>query len=86
METLKKFFPLSFKYAKDVANLIIGIIVYLIIGVAASALIFLATAIVGWIPLVGALVAWACGIIGALVDIYVVAGIVILVLAFLKVV
>lgn len=86
METLKKFFPLSFKYAKDVANLIIGIIVYLIVGVAASALIWLATAIVGWIPVVGALVGWACGIIGALVDIYVVAGIVILVLAFLKIV
>ena len=33
MDALKKIFPLSWKYTKDVANLIIGIIVYIVVGI-----------------------------------------------------
>ena len=38
MEMLKKFFPLSFKYADTVANLIIGILIYLVAGAVAVAI------------------------------------------------
>ena len=77
METLKKFFPLSFKYADTVANLIIGILIYIVAGFIGGVLL----GIVGIIPVVGILV----GIIGGLVNIYVVAGIIIEILVFAKV-
>lgn len=86
MDTLKKFFPLSWKYSKDVANVIVGILVHLIIGIVAGALIWLSTLIVGWIPVLGALVGWALGVVSAIVDLYVVAGIVIELLVFFKVI
>ncbi len=86
MDTLKKLFPLSFKYVKDVANLIIGILIYLVIGIVAGFVIALATMIVGWIPILGALVGWALGIIASLMELYILAGIVIQILVFLKVI
>ena len=36
MDMLKKFFPISFKYADTVANLIIGILIYLVGGAIAG--------------------------------------------------
>ena len=39
MDMLKKFFPLSFKYTKDVPNLIIGILIQLVVGIIAGVLI-----------------------------------------------
>lgn len=86
METLKKFFPLSWKYTKDVANLIIGIIIYLVVGLLAAAVIALSALIVGWIPVIGGLVGIVLGLVGGLVDIYVLAGIVIQILVFAKVI
>ena len=85
METLKKFFPLSFKRLDSVGSLIVGILLYLVVGIVAGALIWLATFLTIWIPLVGGLVGWVLGIAGALVDIYVLAGIVIQILAYCKV-
>lgn len=85
MDALKKFFPLSFKFSKDVANLIVGIIVYLIVGAIAGALVFLATLITGWIPVVGEIIGWALGVVSSLIGVYVLAGIVIQILAFAKV-
>ena len=77
MDTLKKFFPLSFKFAKDVANLIIGIIIYLVIGAIAPAIL----GILGFLPVIG----WILGIVSSLVGIYCLAGIVIQILVFAKV-
>lgn len=77
MDTLKKFFPLSFKFAKDVANLIIGIIIYLVIGAVAPAIL----GILGFLPVIG----WILGIVSSLVGIYCLAGIVIQILVFAKV-
>ena len=77
METLKKIFPLSFKFLDSVANLIIGALVYLVVGVIAS----VAIGLLAFIPIVGVIV----GICGALIDLYVLAGIVILFLAYFKV-
>ena len=85
MDILKKAFPLSFKKTKGVGELIINILIYLLVGIAAGALIWLASMLTGWIPVVGALIGWLVGIIGALVDVYVVVGIVISILVFLKV-
>lgn len=85
MDALKKIFPLSFKYTKDVANLIIGIIIYLVVGIVAGALITISTMLVGWIPVVGWLIGWVLGIISSLIGVYVLAGVVIQILAFAKV-
>ena len=86
MEALKKIFPLSWKYTKDVANLIIGIILYVVVGIVAGALIALSTLLIGWIPVIGWLVAWALGVVGSLIGVYVLAGIVIQILVFAKVI
>lgn len=86
METLKKLFPFSFKYTDSVGNLVLGILLYLVVGIVAGALIWLATAIAGWIPVLGAILGWALGVIGALIDLYVLAGIVIQILVFCKVI
>ena len=43
MDALKKIFPLSWKYTKDVANLIIGIIIYIVVGIAS---VFLTYAVI----------------------------------------
>ena len=85
MDTLKKFFPLSFKYCDTPANLVIGIILYAVAAIVVGALIWLATLITGWIPVIGALIGWALGLVGSLVELYVVAGVVILILVFAKV-
>lgn len=86
METLKKLFPLSFKRLDSVANLIIGILLYLVVGIIAGALIALATLIVGWIPVIGTIIGWVLGLIGSLIGLYVLAGIVIQILAYCKVI
>ena len=85
METLKKIFPLSWKYTKDVPNLIIGILIYIVLGVIVGALITLSTFLTLWIPVVGAILAWALGIISSLIGIYVLAGIIVQILVFAKV-
>ena len=86
MDTLKKLFPLSFKFSKDVANLIVGIIVHLVLVVLVGVLIKLATLLTGWLPVIGKLIAWALGVVSSLIGIYVLAGIIILVLVFTKVI
>ena len=85
MDTLKKFFPLSFKYTDDVAKLIVGIIIYIVISIVAGALVGLAALLLIWIPVVGALILWALGLVSSLVGIYCLAGIVIQILVFAKV-
>ncbi len=85
MDALKKLFPLSFKFSKDVANLIVGIIVYIVVGAIVAGLITLSTFLTGWIPVVGPIVGWALGVVSSLIGIYVLAGIVIQILAFAKV-
>lgn len=77
MDMLKKFFPISFKYADTVANLVIGILIYVIGGAIAGA-------IIGWlsaIPVIGLVFS----LIGSLLGIYSLAGIIIEVLLFAKV-
>lgn len=76
MDTLKKFFPFSFG-AKDVAELVVKIIIYVVAG----AVIGFLLSIIGKIPLIGIIT----GLIGTLVGIYTTAGIVIAILDYCKV-
>ncbi len=86
MELLKKLFPFSFKKSEDVANLVISIIIYAVIGLVAGAIIGVSPMLVNWIPVVGAILGWVLGIIGSIVDLYIVAGIVLKILVYTKVI
>ncbi|MBR2354533.1 MAG: hypothetical protein IKA76_08540 [Clostridia bacterium] len=86
MDILKKLFPLSFKTMKEVKDLVIGIVVYLIVAILAGVAIFLATLITGWIPGVGALVGWVLGLAGGLIDLYALVGIILQILVYTKVI
>lgn len=77
MEILTKLFPFSFKEKKDVAALIVNILIYLVIGIVAGALI----GILATIPIIGIII----GILGGLVDLYVLVGIILSVLDYCKV-
>ena len=83
---MKNYFPLSFKYSKDLISMIIGIIVYLVVAAVAGVLIWLAGAIGGWVPVAGPILGWILRVVSIIVEVYTVAGIVVLVLAFLKIV
>ena len=77
MDKLKLLFPISFKYADSVANLIIGILIY-VVGSA------IAGVILGWLsilPIVGLIFS----LVGSVLGIYCRAGIVIEGLLFAKV-
>ena len=77
MDFLKKIFPISFRFADSVVNLIIGILIYLVLGAIGGVIIgFLAG-----LPLIGIVFI----LVGSLLDIYGLAGIVIDVLVFVKI-
>ena len=78
MATLKKFFPISFKYLDTVKDLIIGIVIYLVAGAVAGVLL----GILGAIPIIGLIFR----IVGGLIGLYVFAGIVIQILLYTKVI
>lgn len=78
MSGLKSLFKTSYD-AKDLKGLITAIIVYIIIGVVAGLLCWL----IGIIPLIGGLLRW---IVGTAAGLYVLIGIVLAVLVFLKLV
>ena len=86
MEILKKIFPLSFKFTSDVTHFVIGIIFYVVAGIIFSLLATLANFIVGWIPVVSDIVALVLSIAGTLVGVYSLAGLVILILVYCKVI
>lgn len=77
MDMLKKFFPYSFQAKKDIAALVINIIVYVVVGAVAGFVI----GILDGIPVLGIIF----GLIGSLVGLYTLAGIVLSVLDYLKV-
>ena len=76
MDALKKLFPYSFTKKKSLGDLIVNIIVYLLVGVLGAALIGL----LGGIPLVGSVLK----IVGTLIDFYVLIGIILSVLHYMK--
>ena len=85
MDILKKVFPLAFKKRDDVAALIIGILVQILVVIVAGLVIWLATAITGWVPVVGALIGWILGIVSSLLGLYCLVSIILSILAYAKV-
>lgn len=83
---MKKLFPISWKNSKSGVDFIVGLLTYIAIGIIVGVAIWLATAIVGWIPVVGAIIGWALGIVSSVIGVYVLVGIVLLILVFLKVI
>lgn len=77
LEAIKKYFPHAFK-ANDVKSLIIGLVVYAVIAFVAG----LVLGLLGIIPIIG----FVFGVIGWLVEVYCVAGVILTILAFLKIV
>ena len=86
MNALKKIFPMSFKFTKDVPNFIIGIIIYLVLGILFGAVAGLANLIFGGIPVVGPILTWALGVVGSLIGVYSLVGLIILILVYCKVI
>ena len=78
MDTLKKFFPISFKYTGSVKDLIIGIVTYLVAGLIVSFLLGLVGKILPFLGLI-------LGLVGGIFDLYCTVGIVLQVLVFAKV-
>ena len=77
METVKKYFPHAFK-AEDVKSLVIALVVYVLIDIVCGAVIGL----LAKIPVLGIIF----GILGSLVGLYALIGIILSILAFLKIV
>lgn len=77
MDILKKLFPLSWKFTGSVANLIIGVLVYLVVDIVLGVAISLLSSI----PVVGIIIS----LIGSLIGLYTVGGIVVMFLAHFKV-
>lgn len=86
MDSLKKIFPLSWKFTADVSNFIVGIIIYIVLCVPVGIVLGLAKMIVEWIPVVGNILVWALGVVGGLVGIYALIGLVLLILVYCKVI
>ena len=86
METLKKIFPISFKYTENGSALAIGIIIYVIAGLIFGAIIGISGLLTGWIPVAGDIIGTLLRIISGLAEAYVVGGIVIQILVFCKVI
>lgn len=77
MDTLKKVFPYSFKKKKTVGELIVNILIYLVAGILVGAVI----GICANIPVVKLIT----GLAGALVELYVLVGIILSILDYMKV-
>ena len=84
MDLLKKIFPLSWKYAEDQNSFIVGIIAHLIAGIVFGLIAGLAKTILGWIPLLGKLLATIIGLVGGVVGAYALVGLVLLILVYFK--
>ena len=79
MDFLKKLFPVSFNCKDEPSKLVIGIIIYVVIGILGGAVLAL-TSLIN-LPLIGII----CSFIGSLLELYTTAGIVLSILVFCKV-
>lgn len=83
MELVKKIWFYSFKVEKkNVSSLVVNLIVWIIAAFLAGIVLWLATAITAWIPVVGALVGTILGIVGGVIELYSLIGIVLSILVF----
>ncbi len=94
MQTLKKFFPLSFKFVKDGGNLAVGIIIYVLAGLLVPGALTLVSMLIGALlgflllgvgVVLAGIVGGILGLLGTVVSLYCLAGIVFQILVFTKV-
>lgn len=95
MKTLKKFFPLSFKFVKDGGNLAVGIIIYVLAGLLIPGALTLVSMLIGALlglllmgvgVVLAGIVGGILGLLGTVVSLYCLAGIVFQILVFVKVI
>lgn len=85
MELLKNLFPIKAQ-AEDMQSLIRAIVIYVIAMVVGAVLGILAGTLFGWIPLIGDIIGAILSIVGWLLDIYCLAGIIISVLVYCRII
>lgn len=86
MELIQKIWPYSFKVEqKNVSSLVVNIIVWVVAAFVAGLILWLASALTGWIPVIGGLVGIVVGIVGGVIELYATVGIVLAVLNFVGV-
>ena len=86
MELLKKIWFYSFKVErKNVSSLVVNLIVWVVAAFIAGIVLWLATSLTGWIPIIGWLIGVIVGIAGGAVELYSLIGIVLSILVFLDV-
>ena len=87
MDLIKNIWFFSFKVEKkNATSLVVNLIVWVVAAVLAGLVLWLATALTGWIPLIGGLIGGIVGFVGGVIEIYSVIGIVLSVLKFLDIV
>ena len=82
---IKQLFPISWKYQKNGKELAIGIIIYIVAFIIGGLLLGIAGLFTG-IPVLGVILGWVLRIVGALLELYVVAGIIFSILIYVGVV
>ena len=86
MELLKKIWAHSFKVEKKKASsLVINLILWIVGAFVASIVLWLASFLTGWIPVIGLLVGLVVGVLGGAVELYCLIGVVLSILVFLDV-
>jgi hypothetical protein len=84
MDMIKKYLPHAF--AADTQERMIGaLIIYAVILVAGVVISWLIGTLLGWIPLIGIVVGLILKIAGIIIDVYAIAGIVLTLLTYFKV-
>ena len=89
MQTLKKFFPLSFKFVKDGGSLAIGIIIYAAVGLIVPAILTVISVVLSWLfswtIVLPFIIGPIIGLMNTAIGLYCLAGIVFQILVFTKV-
>ena len=86
MELVKKIWSYSFKVQKkSVSSLVVNLIVWVVGAFLAGVILWLATALTGWIPVVGWLIGTIVGVLGGVIELYTVIGIILSILVFLDI-
>ena len=78
---LKSLFPVSYK-----KSMLVALITYICIAVVAGVMIWFAGMLGGWIPVIGGILNWVLKIVSAIVEVYVVVGIVLKILVAINVI
>ena len=85
MDMLRKFFPFSFKEKKDVAALIINVLLYIVAGIVIGFVLGLLD-LLGAIPVIGTILALVLKLVSSIVELYILVGIVLSFLDYFKVI